>query len=203
MTRPWMLMALLVAAAHVGGPAYAQAPEDEASDEPSDEPSEADAPAEPNDEEARLLFQAGRQAYDQGRFEDALQRFEQAYELSRRPALLYNIGQAADRLRHDAQALEAFEHYLEATGEDAPHRRAVTARIEVLRRQLEAERVLEAPPDTGRGLRIGLAIGGAVVVAGVVLTAVLLATRDPKQTPPVPGDPSIGIGGIVETLRAR
>jgi tetratricopeptide (TPR) repeat protein len=171
-------------------------------------PVEAQAPVAapnaeaPGDEEARALFRAGRAAFDEGRYEAALERFEQSYALSERPALLYNIGQAADRLRHDARAVDAFERYLAETEPDAPNRTAVEARLVVLRRQLEAERIL-APAPARRGLRIGLGIGAAVVVVGVVLTAVLLTTRDPKQRDTVPGDPEIGIGGIVETLRRR
>ncbi len=165
-------------------------------------PLEAHAQAEaPGDEEARALFRAGRAAFDEGRYEAALERFEQSYALSERPALLYNIGQAADRLRHDDRAVDAFERYLAETEPDAPNRTAVEARLVVLRRQLEAERIL-APPPARRGLRVGLGIAAAVVVVGAVLTAVLL-TRDPKQRATVPGDPEIGVGGIVETLRRR
>jgi tetratricopeptide (TPR) repeat protein len=61
------------------------------------------AAAESHDEEARALFQAGRRAFADARYEDALDRFRSAYELSHRPELLYNIGHAADRLRRDAR----------------------------------------------------------------------------------------------------
>ena len=67
------------------------------------------SPSGPRETEARALFEAGRQAFTDGRFEDALQRFSQSYELSHRAELLFNIGQAADRLRRDAEALAAFE----------------------------------------------------------------------------------------------
>lgn len=83
--------------------------------------------------EARALFEAGRNAFEDGRFDAALQRFREAYELSHRPQLLYNIGQAADRLRHDAEAVRAFEQYLELVP-DAPTRRRVELRLEALRR---------------------------------------------------------------------
>ena len=83
--------------------------------------------------EARALFEAGRNAFEDGRFDAALQRFTEAYALSHRPELLYNIGQAADRLRHDAEAVRAFEQYLELVP-DAPNRRRVELRLEALRR---------------------------------------------------------------------
>jgi tetratricopeptide (TPR) repeat protein len=83
------------------------------------------------DSEARSLFEAGRTAFEAGRFEAALERFREAYELSGRPALLYNVGTAADRLRRDAEALEAFRGYVAAVP-DAPNRDEVEARIRVL-----------------------------------------------------------------------
>ncbi len=83
------------------------------------------------DAEARALFEAGQLAYQKGRFENALEYFSRAHELSQRPQLLYNIGSAADRLRKDEQALDAFRRYLEALPE-APNRGEVQSRIEVL-----------------------------------------------------------------------
>lgn len=82
--------------------------------------------------EARSLFEAGRSAFDIGRYEDALEHFQQAYELSGRSSLLYNVGQTADRLRLDAVALEAFERFLADNPEHA-RAEAVRARIRVLR----------------------------------------------------------------------
>jgi tetratricopeptide (TPR) repeat protein len=95
--------------------------------------SAADAPAPSADDEvARGLFQAGKAAYEAGKYEDALSFFEQAHARSGRPQLLFNIGQAADRLRRDEKALEAFRAYL-AQVPDAANRIEVEARV----RQLE------------------------------------------------------------------
>ena len=101
------------------------------------------------DEEARSLYQAGAIAFDQGRFENALEHFQRAYALSKRPQLLFNIGVVQDRLRHDEQALQAFEQYMQQVpdGAEAAH---VRARIAVLRKTL-AERAAagQAPPGDG------------------------------------------------------
>jgi len=93
------------------------------------------------DEEARALFQAGSTAFQDGRYEDALGHFRRAHELSRRPQLLYNIGLAADRLRRDAEALEAFEEYLRLVP-DTDRQRDVEARVRVLRETAQRQ----APP---------------------------------------------------------
>lgn len=98
------------------------------------------------DEEARGLFVAGRAAYDDGRYEEALNYFRRSYELSDRPELLYNIGQTASVLNRDEEALWAFEKYLERY-ENAPNYREVEDRIMRLRRAQQAPAAIEA--ETG------------------------------------------------------
>jgi tetratricopeptide (TPR) repeat protein len=113
--------------------------------------SSASADAE-TDEEARALYQAGRIAFDQGRFDSALDYFQRSYELSGRPALLFNIGSAADRLRRDEIALEAFERYLEEVP-DSPDLASVQARIRVLRAAVAADEAAPEPePEDEPGL---------------------------------------------------
>jgi len=65
------------------------------------------------DQEARALFDAASVAFEEGRYENALEYFQRSYALSRRPQLLYNIGVTAERLRLDREALEAFRSFLE------------------------------------------------------------------------------------------
>lgn len=81
---------------------------------------------------ARGAFKQGQRAFDAGRFEEALERFEQAYALSARPELLFDVGLAADRLREDARALAAFERYLDEAV-DPEHRVQVEQRVAALR----------------------------------------------------------------------
>lgn len=94
----------------------------------------ADSPSD-DDVEARLLYQAGVSAYDAGRFEEALERFQRAYELSGREMLLYNIATAAERARQDEIALDAYERFLEAEPETKLRGR-VEAVIARLRREI-------------------------------------------------------------------
>jgi tetratricopeptide (TPR) repeat protein len=120
----WALAVALLTLACAGSPdrALAQAQSSSA----------ADAQLSTDEEVARGLFQAGRAAYAAGRFDEALGFFEQAYARSERPELLFNVGQAADRLRLDAKALQAFEAFLQERP-DAPNRAEVEARIVALR----------------------------------------------------------------------
>jgi tetratricopeptide (TPR) repeat protein len=152
-----------------------------------------------HDAEARALFEAGAAAFDEGRFEEALERFRRSHELSGRPALLYNVGAAADRAGHDAEALEAYEAYVVGIP-DADNRSYVEARVAVLRARLPAaaeaaasedapassEPAPETPPaDESRrasapdpGLAIALFAGaGASGIAAVVTGALGLSIR--------------------------
>ncbi len=97
-----------------------------------------------NDDVARGLFEAGTAAYKAGNYGEALQLYEQAYARSPRPALLYNIGQVADRLRDDRKALASFEAYLDQLP-NAPNRAEVEHRIDALK---EARKALGAPATT-------------------------------------------------------
>jgi len=94
------------------------------------------AAAQGSDAEARALYTAGEVAYSEGRYESARDYFQRAFDMSGRALLLFNIGSAAEHLRHDEEALRAFERYLAETPEDAPNRVAVAARIEILRRTI-------------------------------------------------------------------
>jgi tetratricopeptide (TPR) repeat protein len=113
---------MVVALAH---PAHAETPTYNASEESVNA-------------EARGAFEAGRSAYDQGRFGEALEHFEHAYDLSARRTLLYNIGRAAEGDGQTQRAIEAYEGYLRAAPA-AEHRRFAENRIAKLRASLAYE----------------------------------------------------------------
>jgi tetratricopeptide (TPR) repeat protein len=91
------------------------------------------------DSAARALFEDGRRAFESGDFETALSRFQQAYDISHRTPLLWNLATTLDRLRRDEEALAMFEQYLAAAPE-AANRTEVLGRIRVLRSAVEARR---------------------------------------------------------------
>lgn len=151
------------------------------------------------DVDARGLFDEGRVAYDEGRFDDAVRAFRRAYVLSPRYQLLYNIGQAELRAGHDDRALQAFEGFLRQAPEDAPHRSEVQERVTVLRGMgvtpsegpETAEAAVDEPPAAAADTPaldaapppasvdvtpwIVTGVGGALVVAGAVLMGVGIA----------------------------
>ncbi len=70
------------------------------------------AQTSPAEAEARSVFDAGQTAFTAGHYADALVYFKRSYALSRRPALLFNIGLCHDRLREDTEAIEAYSGHL-------------------------------------------------------------------------------------------
>lgn len=167
-------------------------------------------PEEARDTQARELFEQGRAAFTAARFAEALDLFRQAYALSERHALLYNIGQAADRLRLDRDALEAFDRYL-AEIPDAENRVEVETRIGVLRETIARDEQLRA--DAARPVQttsdgpieeqwwLWTLIGLGVVGAGVGVAAGLGAFNTTELAPQTVGD--IGPGGVIVALEVR
>lgn len=77
------------------------------------------------------LFEEGRTAYSQGRFEDAAEAFYRAREMGGPPSLLYNQALCLDELGRGPAAASAYRRYLDRSP-DAANREAVLQRIRVL-----------------------------------------------------------------------
>jgi len=69
---------------------------------------------EPDDARARELFLRGDAHYAAGRYEQAVSDFLEAYELSGKPALLYNLANVYERLSDYAAAADYLRRYLES-----------------------------------------------------------------------------------------
>ncbi|MFO0617781.1 MAG: hypothetical protein U0414_34640 [Polyangiaceae bacterium] len=79
-------------------------------------------PADPVTDVARARYQDGVKAYDEGRFEDARNAFQQAYQLKGQPVILLNLGLAEVKSNHVAEGgnhlLQFLREYKQATPED-------------------------------------------------------------------------------------
>jgi tetratricopeptide (TPR) repeat protein len=89
------------------------------------------APVTTDIELAKAHFRTGEIYYDRGRYADASREFEEAYRLSGRGELLYNMGKSYDGGGDAARALAAYRRFL-ATVEKSPDRLAVIARVDQL-----------------------------------------------------------------------
>ncbi|MCB9631243.1 MAG: hypothetical protein H6721_03730 [Sandaracinus sp.] len=91
------------------------------------------------DQLAAQYFQVGVAAFSEGAFERALQSFRDAYELSGRDVLLYNMGLAADRLQRIEEAKGYYERYL-AGVVNPDNGAAVRSRIRIIDEALAQQR---------------------------------------------------------------
>lgn len=160
-----------------------------------------EAPSD-GDEQARVLYLRGDRLYSEGRYEEATTAFQESYELSGRPGLLFNIANAHERLGQLEEALQALQRF----APDAPeHQHAtVNARIatieERLREQDEARRAAETeavesntptvalpaavvpaePTSSSAAKPVGialLALGGVAVGGGLVAALLARSSR--------------------------
>lgn len=137
--------------------------------------------AQSEDAAAREVFEAGELAFDRGEYARAADYFEHAFELSERPALLFNAANAADRARDDARAIALYTQYLERQP-DAENREVVEARLAILEAQVGSENSEDSEPtDAGstgsRRLWTWLTGVTAVAFAGVGVVARVSGNR--------------------------
>lgn len=183
--------------------AAAQRPRPQPTPTPAPQTPPADA-ATQEDAAARLLFTTAREAFAAGNYQVALERFQQAYDLSHRSALLYNIGTTLDRMRRDREALAAFERFL-VEDPTSPNRSEVEARagvlraavaeedrqiaaraaqeeeqrlaLEAARREAEERTRREAEDDGGLTPIVFISVAGGAVATGVIGLAFGIRTR--------------------------
>jgi len=101
------------------------------------------AAAEPVDVRARAAYARGKAAYQRGSYAEALQHFETAYQVTRAPALLFNMAQA-QRLSgpdHCRPALDLYQRYL-AEDPEASNREEAAERVGEMRACVESARAL-------------------------------------------------------------
>jgi len=175
------------------------------------------APGEGAMANAQAEYQLGTHAYALGNYDQAVLHFERSYELSDRPELLFNIGQAyaqwytlsgdPAQLRKARKLFQNYIKFLDANAGGDPEARTDAERRIV---EIDAELAALAPapqpqvtspsaepqppaestkrPLHRRGWFWGVVIGGALVLAGGITAGVLLS-RDP------PFEPELGVLG--------
>lgn len=137
-------------------------------------------------EDARKLYNEGERAYRRGRFSEALEKFEKAYDLSEQPLLLYNIALAyrqlydvaddVEQLRRGRAVLKNFMLFADRDPElDASDAKKLLAEIEELIKEHEKTHpdVITTPdpdpdpdPDPGPKTPTGKDPGRTLRIAG-------------------------------------
>ena len=83
---------------------------------------------------ARKRYESGERDYVNGRFWQAAKAFEEAFDLSKRPDLLFNAARAYDRGEYAVRAIETYEAYLKSTA--ASDQAQIELRLGELRKSL-------------------------------------------------------------------
>src|SRR4051812_20794737 len=118
----------------------------------------ADAPQGADLELAKAHYNTGQIYYERGRFPDAAREFEEAYRLSGRAELLYNMGKAYDGSSDAARALSAYRRFLANVSQSAD-RPWVNGRVEQLGKivgRLQITSTVDASTVKVDGAEIGL-----------------------------------------------
>lgn len=158
---------------------------------------ESDDENEPSDADirARELYRLGDDLYSHGRYEEALAAFEESYELSGRPLLLFNMANAQERSGQWDAAIESLEGYLPHTTDEERPRienrlRSLRQRASRLATMTGAEEGDESPPEPRRSLTgpLLMAGGGALLGGGLALALVANAARSDLDESCVPLD---------------
>src|SRR4051812_11846152 len=94
----------------------------------------APAPTD-NAAKAKETFSAGKKLFGEGKYAEAVKRFEEAYSLKPHPLIFFNIGKCYELIGDAGKAMKAYREYLRALP-DANDRQAVTDSVTNLERKL-------------------------------------------------------------------
>lgn len=158
------------------------------------QPAPAPAPAPPpaptpeqTRAEAKALYEKGNTHYNLGEYDEAIEAFKKAYELSQAPGLLFNIAQSF-RLKKDyEQASHFYETYLRLKP-DAPNRADVEARIAEMKALLEEQKKMGTKAPIGTVTPDGGTSTTPTPTPTTTTTTTAPTTTAPTTTPAGPKD---------------
>ncbi len=95
-------------------------------------------------EQARQHYAKGKQAFDLGKWDDAIAEFEDAYRLRSDPTFLFNMAQAYRRKGDLQRALDLYKNYL-IENPTTPKRADIEKRIQTLEEEMKKRPAAPAP----------------------------------------------------------
>ncbi len=95
-----------------------------------------------DDARARELYENGALLYEEGDYENAVVAWKEAYELSERPLLLYNIANALERIGEYQEAFDYLNRYRAFA--PAEERETLDRRMRAIERRLEERKAADA-----------------------------------------------------------
>src|ERR1051326_5328920 len=109
---------------------------------------------QPDYEAAQHHFASGKELFEKGAFLRAATEFEAAYEITKDPVVLFNIGEAYEKAGKLDESIRAYEGYLAGTP-TAQDREDVERKITELKKKRSAP-----PPPSGGDIRVPPPSGG-------------------------------------------
>jgi tetratricopeptide (TPR) repeat protein len=100
--------------------------------------------------DAKQHYLNGAKAFEEGDFQRAIDEYRASYNLSRRPLLLYDLGQAYRKIGNNELALHSYQQFLvrSTEGRDLEYRDSATTQVRQLEALIAEQRnVKTAPPD--------------------------------------------------------
>jgi tetratricopeptide (TPR) repeat protein len=95
-----------------------------------------------DDELAEKYYRLGEELYKRADYEGALKEFTQSYEISKRPALLFNMARCHESLGQPEEAIRLYTDYLKSGPSNAS---VIEARINNLQRLVEKKKPAPIP----------------------------------------------------------
>lgn len=93
-------------------------------------------------EKAKKLVAAADNLFQLQKYDQALAHYQEAYDLSKAPAILFNVGQCYRLTNHPQEAIQSYRAFLEAIP-NTPYRKEVEEKIALLE-----EEVKKLPPKS-------------------------------------------------------
>lgn len=141
-----------------------------------------------DDEQAHAHFEVAASYYEQANYESALREFLEAYRLSHRSQLFYNLSLCYQQMGDLPNAVTYLDRYLTEVS-DITNRQSLETRLANLRTRLESQRATGADPGEGDGT-------GESTVAVVVVAEGGTAGDGAAAPPPASGGESLNVGAI-------
>ena len=147
-------------------------------------PAGALAADNPATAQARQHYQKAQNAYDLGRWDEAIVEYEAAYSLRPDPTFLFNMAQACRRKGDTQRALDLYRNYL-VKAPDTPQRADVEDKIRVLKKQLEEEQGAHKTPESVPSLPVvpAPAADSPAAAAATAPAAAAPSSASPTSTP--------------------
>ncbi len=137
----------LVLSALLAVPAHAAPAPEPGTGESASEPAAPEVAADPKQQHAQRLYRAGVDNYDLGRYAEAIEQFEQAWQLHPMPQMLFNLGQAywkwysvTPDLSHLRQARAFFHSYdMRMRGTEGYRQQEIDSYLQAIDAQIAAQ----------------------------------------------------------------